>query len=251
MGQFDFAGAVAAFEAITRDAQSWPGGRLNLAIALMNRQQPSDAAQAEAQLRDLLAVPSVSRRARYNLGLLLSHEGRDAEALPLLTAVADGDPPDGFAAYFVGQLRMSEAPAEAFEWFRRAFSQQPLLRSAYYGAFLAARRLERDEEASAMLARFQALEGHPQATVAEFKYTRMGPLSEVVTLDLPNGSAAVVPPGPRFLPPEPLVADPQLQWRRTGRAPSITVADIDGDGALDIFIADALEGTAPNAELQW
>ena len=247
MGQFDFSAAVDAFSSIHAGAPVWPEGRLNLAIALMNRQGAGDAARAEALLRELLDVPALGRRARYALGLLLVHEGREAEALPLLTAVAAGDSPDGFAAYFVGQLHLTTAPAEALDWYRRAASLQPLLRSAHYGGFLALRRLNRDDEAAAMLARFQALEHNPQAVVAEFKYTRMGPLSEAIIVDLPSDRVQAAPAGPRFESPVPLLADDGTTWRRGGEPRSITVADLNGDDTLDLFIAGAVEGSAPNA----
>ena len=248
MGQFDFNAAVDAFAAIQAAAPDWPEGRLNLAVALMNRQGEGDAARAETLLRELVDTPAVARRARYALGLLLAHDGRSAEALPLLTAVANADPPDGFAAYFAGQLRLAEAPAEALEWHRRAASLEPLLRSAYYGAFLALRRLNRDEEATAMLARFQALEHNPQATVAEFKYTRMGPLSEAITVDV-AGDRRQAPSGPRFGSPMPLVDDTAIPWRKGGPPRSITVADLDGDDTFDLFLAGAIDGPAPNAVL--
>ena len=247
MGQYDFSAAVDAFTAIQAAAPDWPGGRLNLAIALVNRQGEGDAARAEGLLRALIDAPAVARRARYVLGLLLAHEGREAEALPLLTGVANADPPDGFAAYFVGQLRGAGAPAEALEWHRRAAALQPLLRSAHYGAFLALRRLNRDEEATAMLARFQALERHPQAMTAEFKYGRMGPMSEVITVDVAGERPPAVPSGARFGAPAPLVGDNGIPWRRGGPARSITVADFDADDVLDVFIANAIEGAAPNA----
>jgi len=249
MGQFDFDAAVTAFEAVHSAHPSWPGGRLNLAIALMNRQGASDAARAEAALRSLLDVPEVMRQARYTLALLLVHEGRDAEALPLLVGVADGDPPDGFAAYFAGQQRLAPAPAEALAWYEKAIARVPLLRSAHYGAFLALRRLGRDEEAAAALARFQALERNPQALVAEFKYTRMGPMAEAITVDERPGRPPARPAGPRFRAAAPVVAGTGAAWRPGGSPRSITVADIDGDGALDIFIADALLGRAANAVL--
>jgi hypothetical protein len=249
MGQFDFDGAVKAFEAVGTSAPDWPGVRLNLAIALMNRQGPEDTARAEALFRELITMPDVAARARYALGVLLVHEGREEEAQKLLRAVAEGNPPDAFAAYFLGQLALTASPADALAWYRRAAAREPLLRSAYYGAFLALRRLGQDGEAGTMLERFQALERNPQAKVAEFKYTRMGPLSEVITVDATGASAAAVPSGPRFESQAPLVADRTVNWRNTGPARSITVADIDGDGALDLFIAGAIEGRTPNAVL--
>ena len=170
MGQYNFDAAAAAFEALHTAEPAWPGARLNFAIALVNRQGPSDSARAEAELRALAGVPEVARRARYTLALLLMHDGRDQEAGPLLAGVAEEQPPDGFAAYFAGQLQLASDPAGALEWFRRASARVPLLRSAHYGAFLALRRLGRDDEAQTMLSRFQALERHPQALVAEFEY---------------------------------------------------------------------------------
>ncbi|MDH4066753.1 MAG: FG-GAP-like repeat-containing protein, partial [Acidobacteriota bacterium] len=249
MGQYDFDAAVEAFGALDAATPRWVGSRLNLAIALVNRQGPEDEVRAESLLRELVDVEPIARRARYMLGILLTHEGRDDEALPLLSGVADGEPPDGFAAYFVGQLKLGVDPADALEWFRRAIAREPLLRSAYYGAFLALRRLQRDDEAASMLAEFQALERHPQALVAEFKYTRMGPLSQVITAEETPPAATGAPTGPRFLPPRALLDDARVAWRSGGAPRSITVADIDNDGAFDLFVADALSGPARNAVL--
>lgn len=249
MGQYDFGAAVAVFDTLHREAPDWPEATLNLAIAMVNRQAPDDSRQAELLLRALADAPRVGRRARYTLGLLLVHEGRNDDGLRLLSSVAEEIPPDGFAAYFVGQLRLAEAPADALEWYVKAAAREPLLRSAHYGAFLALRRLGRDAEASEQLERFQALERHPQATVAEFKYTRMGPLAEAVTVDA-TPSPAPRPAGDRFLAPVPLATDPAIRWRREpSRLHSITIAEIDGDGASDVFIAGVATGASPNAVL--
>ena len=96
-------------------------------------------------------------------------------------------------------------------------TQQPLLRSAHYGAFLALRRLNRDAEAAEMLARFQALERHPQAVVAEFKDTRMGPLSEAITVDLASDRPPPAPSGARFASLVPLVDDSGIACAEAGR----------------------------------
>ena len=247
MGQYDFDAAATAFDALRTAEPSWSAARLNLAIALVNRQGPSDSDRAEGELRALADVAEVARRARYTLALLLMHEGRDEEAGPLLASVAEEQPPDGFAAYFAGQLQLASNPAGALEWFRRASARAPLLRSAHYGAFLALRRLGRDDEAATALSRFQELERHPQAQVAEFKYTRMGPLAEAITVDEGQGRSAAIPSGPRFLAGVPFVGGAVPAWRPGGPPRSITVADIDGDGALDVFIAGGLDGPVPNA----
>jgi hypothetical protein len=250
MGQFDFDAAVTAFDALVAQHPGWRAGQLNLAVALTNRQGEGDPARAEALLQPLLDSPDVSRRARYVLGLLLLHDGRDQDALPHLEHVATTDPPDGFAAYFTAQIRLGASPAEALEWYERARQLEPMLRSAHYGAFLALQRLGRGEDAASRLEDFQALARNPQAMLAEFKYTRMGPLSEAVTVDLPDTRAGTVPEGPRFLDAALLSVSPPSAWRAPeARPPSITAVDLDGDGTVDFFIAGIVEGPAPNAVL--
>ena len=102
-----------------------------------------------------------------------------------MSAVAQDTPGDGFAAYFAGQAQLAATPELALAWFTKAQAANPLLRSAYYGAFQALQRLGRRADAAAMLERFEGLAGDPRAQMAEFKYTRMGPLAMAVTVDAP------------------------------------------------------------------
>ena len=247
MGQFAFDAAAQVFAAADARWPDRPIVRFNLAVARMNRQGDGDAAEAERLLRGLIDGPD-GRRAQYTLGLLLLHEGREAEARPLLQRAADAAPPDAFACYFLGQTLLAASPDAAIGWYRRAVQLEPLLRSAAYGSFLALRRLGQDPEAGVMLERFQSLERHPRALVAEFKYTRMGPLAEVITLDA-AGPMPAPPSGPRFLPAVALAGAGGAPWRRGGPPRSITVADLDADDRLDVFVAGALDGAAANAVL--
>ena len=220
MGRYDFAAAVTEFSALAKTHPASAEVALNLALALTNRQGEGDAPAAERLLRGALDTPSVSVRAGYALGLLLLYAGRDAEALPLFQSASSARPDDAFPAYFAGQASLAASPLQALEWFEKARRLDPLLRSAHYGAFQALQRLGRSADADASLAEFQALERHPRAAVAEFKYTRMGRLADAVTVDGPSAPAAP-PSGPVFAEPSAIATSAGARWAPVGqRRPS-------------------------------
>jgi hypothetical protein len=248
MGQYDFAAAVETFSALVASHASDAGVALNLAIARINRQGDGDAAEAERLLNGIVNDGDVGTRARYSLGLVRLHGGRDAEAAAVLSEVAATVPTDAHAAYFAGRAHLNDTPEQALVWFDRAQAADPLLRSAYYGAFQALQRLGRSDDATVRLARFQALERDPRAQMAEFKYTRMGPLATAITLDAPpsNAPAVPVPPAMAFAPVQPLARGLPLAWA-TSEGASVSVVDVEGDGAPEVFLADALADARPNA----
>ena len=157
MGQFDFNAAVDAFAAIQTSAPDWPEGRLNLAMALMNRQGDGDAARAEALLRESLerrrsrAVPATRSDCCWR-----TTDG-SAEALPLS--------PRWPLTIRRMLRRLLRRTTPACRRTRRGPRVVPPGRNRYSPCSVARttagssrlRRLNRDEEATAMLARFQAL----------------------------------------------------------------------------------------------
>ena len=185
------------------------------------------------------------------MGLLRLYAGRDGEAAALLTEVASSVPDDPYPAYFAGQALLSSAPEQALTWFDKAQALDPRLRSAAYGAFQALQRLGRSDQAAPRLAQFQALERDPRAETAEFEYTRMGPLAMAFTLDEPPVAPATpLPPVPAmaFTAARPIaVPVPAGRAWRSVASGAITVVDLDADGELDLFLANALTGDAPNA----
>jgi tetratricopeptide (TPR) repeat protein len=257
MGRFEFDPARAVFADLLKSADD-PDVRVNLAIATLNRQQEGDTAEALRLVDAVLAAHPEHARARYCRGILLLNGGKPAEALPAFRAVADADPADPYARYHVGQclLATGDRPGALAEY-RKAIELDPQLRSAHYGAFVCLQQMGKPDEAKPYLEEFQRLKDNPRARLVEFKYSRMGPKAEVATI-----GPAAVPPAPR--PAGPLFADAAplpitnaagLAWRTTVTAgeiaPSITVADIDGDGRPDLFIAGAFApaGPARNAVL--
>jgi hypothetical protein len=245
MGRYDFQAAVDRFAALAAAHPDAAETSYNLAVALLNRQRPDDAAEAERRLRALTDHAVLATRARYTLGLLLLYQGRDADAYPLLSTVARAMPRDPYPAYFAGQARLSASPAEALTWFDAASAGDPLLRSAHYGAFQALQRTGQTAAAETRLAEFQALERDPRARLAEFKYSRMGPLAEVVFVEA-DETPAPAPSGSRFAAPAVRVGLRGVPPAISHHAPALTVADIDGDGALDVFVSDAGTGPTPN-----
>ena len=145
---------------------------------------------------------------------------------------------------------------DAFQQFLVAQQIDPYLRSAYYGAFQAAQRLRKTEEATQQLEQFQKLESNPQARLAEIKYSRMGPKAEASPLEFEPQEPVVRPEGALFTDarPLPIHGDEGIDWRSdesNTSPPSLTVCDIDGDGLLDLFAASALvnENSTWNAVL--
>ncbi|MCZ6710505.1 MAG: FG-GAP-like repeat-containing protein, partial [Gammaproteobacteria bacterium] len=201
------------------------------AIATLNRDEEGDVTQALSMLYEVLAVDKDHLRAHYLAGLLHLYQGEVEASNAHLERVIAADPNDAYAHLFFAQnlIQISEL-ARALTSYQYAMDVDPYLRSAYYGASLALRRLDREDEALAMLELFERLNNNPRARLAEFKYTRMGPKAEAISI----GSSAKPPPatpvGELFAPP----VDLDLAGLTT--AAHLTAVDINADGKLDIFV---------------
>ena len=257
MGQFDFAQARTVFADLAAAHPDRADLQVNLAVATLNRQQEGDDRAAQQILQRVLSADPQNLRAHYSLGLVLLNDGRAADALPHFATVAERDPDDPYAQYYVGQAKFQTGDsAGALAAYERALALSPRLRSAAYGSFQALQRLGRTDDAGRMLERFRALETDPRSEVVEFKYTRMGPLANASAIDAPPQRPAQRPAGPVFEAAAPLriVGNATgIVWHRFALAnpPSITAADIDGDGTIDLFIPAAIDGggTPRNAVL--
>ena len=255
MGQFNYKEAEQAFAELAGQYPDWAAVRINLAIATLNRQREGDEAAALALAEQVLEDDPANLRAHYVAGLLRLYLTSPAQAQVHFQRVVDGDPADAYAAYYLAQcLAQGSDYAQALTWYRRALGLDPYLRSAYYGAFQALQRLKRRQEARELIGDYQRLAANPRARLAEFKYTRMGPKAAAMAIDLGDAAPVESPEGPLFLQRHELLPD----VRSAGGEPvdktvpvSITVADVQGDGWPDLFIAGAAgSGQTPNLLLR-
>ncbi|MDZ7749285.1 MAG: FG-GAP-like repeat-containing protein [Halofilum sp. (in: g-proteobacteria)] len=251
MGQYEYDRAREAFSDLLERHPGWTPVRLNLAVALLNRQLEGDEERALTIARDVLETDPENLRARYIIGLLALHRGNAERARTHLRAVSEADPGDAHAAYFLGrslrQLGDTEAAAAAFA---RARERNPYLRSAHYGFARAAGALGRDDDAAAALETYRSLGANPRAEIAEFRYTRMGRKAEAVVVDADAGDPGPPPEGSLFAAAQRLpVAGQGARELFGGQRPhpvAPAAADINGDGRLDLFLA-GMPGTAEDA----
>ncbi len=246
MGRFEYEPARQAFASLVEQYPEWADVDVNLAIATLNRQEEGDEQAALARVDQVLKKEPDHLRAHYVAGLLRLYLSSPAEALVHFRRVAEADPEDAYAAYYLAQCLAQESQyQEALDWYRRAMALDPYLRSAYYGAFQSLRRLRQANEARAVIADYQKLANNPRARLAEFKYTRMGPKGEALAIASSEPRPSIPhPAGPLFAKPR-VIARADTGEEPGGSRTSLTAADMQGDGALDILVT-GVGGATPN-----
>lgn len=262
MGRFEFEAAAAQFKAVRESA---PAGSdearievaINEAIAILNQSAEGKQEEALVLLAEVLKTAPEHLRARYASGLALLFLGRPDEALPHFAFVAERDPSDPHAAYYHGQcLDLAGRDSDALAEYRRSVALDPYLRSALLGVQRTLQRLDDRDGAATALAEFQRLADNPRATLAEFKYTRMGRKGEVQSIRT-EPAVVALPEGPLFRSATtigaigtasttatdsgtPGTSAPTATWGPLPPMSTITAADINGDGWADLFVTVGL-----------
>lgn len=176
MGKFDYDAAYQTFAELHHDYPKQRTFHHNWIIATLNRQKADDESNALEALKGLFEQDNNDPVTRYLMGLLQFNQGDCSQATEHFRWVAEFDNSDAYARYFLGQCLLQQGELQpAAEQFESAIKIDPYLRSAYYGAFMTAQRLNLPEVAEQQLQAYQQMELNPQSRLAEIKYTRMGP----------------------------------------------------------------------------
>ncbi len=240
--------AVASFEEVVRLAPSWAPGHLNLGIALLNVQDRNSLGRAERELARVLEAEPRNPTALYSLGMLFRHLGRLGEARGMFESLLAVDPSDADAHYQLGSLLEGSDPEAAREHYERTLERAPQHESACYRLAGLLRRAGEMERARILLERFRALKESGAGEVAGMKYGEMGRYAAVLRAfpETPREDDSRVPAfadravewGLDLTAPESL--GPPGTRPRDGApdfGPGVAVADVDGDGKLDLYLA--------------
>jgi Tfp pilus assembly protein PilF len=224
--QFRFADAAEAFRrALGKDPSLLPA-RINLAIAHLYVPDIPAAKQAAAEA--LEAAPDASQP-NYILALIARSEGRAEDALPYVRKVLERDPKDLGANVTLGQVYLQTRQfEEAAAAFRVAVAAEPYNVSGAYNLGVALTRAGKREEGQEAMARFQKLRDSAYKSALGSNYLEQGKYAEAL---------ASTGAEPEAVDPKTPAVSLVVEDEAAPGASTLVLADLDGDGALDVVSA--------------
>jgi tetratricopeptide (TPR) repeat protein len=243
--QYNYDGAARSFREALRIDNNLALARLNLAIALLYAGNADEAATAaQAAVEPLAQVP----QAHYVAGLVARAQGRLDDAKAAFRRVLQIDASDAGSRVQLGQILLQERNyADAAATFRDAIAAEPFNATAAYGLATALTRSGASEEGAAAMAWFEKLRDAPYAVTYSQTYLEQGRYGEAIAstgaepdlVDTKPPAVAFSDVSATALPPSAHNRPAPQDARDLKDAGSVTLADLDDDGDLDLFAIDA------------
>jgi hypothetical protein len=253
--------AVETFEEVVRLAPDWTPGRINLAIALLNRNNTDadDLERAKTIFREILQTDPNNPYANHSTGVILDYQGNFDEALPYFQAVTRIDPNDPHGWFYLAKAyQAKDRSDEAMQCSQRAIELDPYLNGAIYQMAMALRAVDM-KKAKAYLDEHTQLQERLVDTPTRTQYTEFGKYAEVIGRDPALEKPPVTGPIPLFGPFDKLQVqlksgarwatgkdfgtDETAELRRLLRARfggTMVVLDYNRDGRPDVLMLSAV-----------
>src|SRR5712692_683860 len=240
MNQQLFEKALKSFEAAAALDPKQQIPQLNRGIALLNLQRLDEAKQI---LLDTIKRDPKDPHAWYNLGLLYKNTSDTQAAADAFRHVTEIDPNDADSWYFLGSVyAQAKQYPQAIEAFQHALKLNPLHASAVFGLSRAYQQSGDMAQARQHLTRFQYITQNKLGSPVSLAYGEQGqyslaeesqaatvkvpPQIPVKFVDVTQEAGLVTKPAP---PANDLASF---------LGPGACFLDYDGDGRLDVFLAD-------------
>ena len=240
MNQQLFEKGLKNFEASAAADPKFTTASLNQAIALVNLQRIDTA---KALLEGAIKVDPKNPNAWYNLGLLYKNTADIDKAIDAFQRVTEIDPNDADTWYFLGSAHsQAHQYPEAIKSFQRALAINPTHASAEFGLSRALQQSGDTTKAREHLARLQQITQTKIGTPMSLAYGEQGQYSRV--LESPGGTEPAPPAIPvRFTDVTAaagLTSKPRPENKDLASylGPGACFLDYDGDGKVDLFLAD-------------
>ena len=231
--QYDFPAATAAFRRALEIDPALTIARVNLGIALF---YGGDQEGARKELESVRSLMSDRPQVEYVLGLIARSADRTDDAIEAFTRVRKLDPTDVGAAINLGQLLVQTRRFdEAIKLLRPAVEAEPFNATAAYGLATALVRSGASDEGRVAMDRFQKLRESGYAVTFSQAYLEQGRYAEAIaSTGAEPGLVSDAVPDVTFA--EGGVVSAQAA---AGGPGGVSLADLDGDGDLDLIDAGA------------